>query len=113
MQLTKEVIVFSLKRSENISRSPLFEQISASMEGLHIIHSFDQTEHFIDILKVNLDSNRFYYFSGFFLLLNIGFLLNRCRILVVLRTLSVHLFNGSHVCSDFQLDVGVYLCIFG
>uniref|UniRef100_F1KQ57 Multidrug resistance-associated protein 5 n=1 Tax=Ascaris suum TaxID=6253 RepID=F1KQ57_ASCSU len=49
--------ITSLKRSENISRSPLFEQISASMEGLHIIHSFDQTEHFIDILKVNLDSN--------------------------------------------------------
>ncbi|VDM45337.1 unnamed protein product, partial [Toxocara canis] len=49
--------ITSLKRSENVSRSPLFDHIAASMEGLPIIHTFDQTEHFVDTLKTNLDLN--------------------------------------------------------
>ncbi|MFH4974055.1 hypothetical protein AB6A40_000764 [Gnathostoma spinigerum] len=47
----------SLKRAENISRSPLFDWISASMEGLVTIHSFGQTNRFIEALKVKLDHN--------------------------------------------------------
>uniref|UniRef100_A0A915PRN9 Uncharacterized protein n=1 Tax=Setaria digitata TaxID=48799 RepID=A0A915PRN9_9BILA len=50
--------ITSLKRSENISRSPLFDHISASMEGIHTIHSLGQTDDFIDTLKNQLDLNR-------------------------------------------------------
>ncbi|CAI4226961.1 unnamed protein product [Auanema sp. JU1783] len=47
----------SLKRSENISRSPLFDHITTSLEGLHCIHSYGQTSHFLETLKKRLDAN--------------------------------------------------------
>lgn len=50
--------ICSLKRSENISRSPLFDHITSSMDGLQTIHALGQTEHFIETLKTNLDFNR-------------------------------------------------------
>ncbi|KAM3727270.1 Multidrug resistance-associated protein [Dirofilaria immitis] len=49
--------ITSFKRFENISRSPLFDHISASMEGIQTIHSLGQSEEFIEILKNKLDLN--------------------------------------------------------
>lgn len=50
---------YSLKRSENVSRSPLFDHISASVEGIQTIHSLGQTDGFIETLKEKLDVNRY------------------------------------------------------
>ncbi|CAJ0935342.1 unnamed protein product, partial [Mesorhabditis belari] len=47
----------SLKRSENISRSPLFDHITASIEGISVIHSYGQTNRFLETLKQRLDAN--------------------------------------------------------
>ncbi|VDD93650.1 unnamed protein product [Enterobius vermicularis] len=49
--------ITSLKRIENVSRSPLFDHITASMEGLYTIHSLGQINRFVDTLKTNLDAN--------------------------------------------------------
>ncbi|CAG9533665.1 unnamed protein product [Cercopithifilaria johnstoni] len=49
--------ITSLKRFENISRSPLFDHISESMEGIQTIHSLGQTDDFIETLKNKLDLN--------------------------------------------------------
>ncbi|VBB26660.1 unnamed protein product [Acanthocheilonema viteae] len=49
--------ITSFKRFENISRSPLFDHISASMEGIQTIHSLGQTDDFIETLKSKLDLN--------------------------------------------------------
>ena len=51
------MIILSLKRSENISRSPLYDHITATIEGLACIHSFGQTGRFTEILKHKLDAN--------------------------------------------------------
>ncbi|EYC42852.1 hypothetical protein Y032_0515g2785 [Ancylostoma ceylanicum] len=47
----------SLKRSENISRSPLFDHITATIEGLACIHSYGQSARFLEALKQRLDAN--------------------------------------------------------
>uniref|UniRef100_A0A914WGG6 Uncharacterized protein n=1 Tax=Plectus sambesii TaxID=2011161 RepID=A0A914WGG6_9BILA len=47
----------SLKRSENVSRSPLFDHISATLDGLSSIHAYNQTDRFLETLKVYLDAN--------------------------------------------------------
>ncbi|WKY15179.1 hypothetical protein Q1695_000569 [Nippostrongylus brasiliensis] len=47
----------SLKRSENISRSPLFDHITTTVEGLACIHSYGQTMRFLETLKQRLDAN--------------------------------------------------------
>ncbi|KAJ1347867.1 Multidrug resistance-associated protein 5 [Parelaphostrongylus tenuis] len=47
----------SLKRSENISRSPLFDHITTTVEGLTCIHSYGQTARFMETLKHCLDAN--------------------------------------------------------
>ncbi|PIO67444.1 ABC transporter, ATP-binding protein [Teladorsagia circumcincta] len=47
----------SLKRSENISRSPLFDHITTTIEGLACIHSYGQTVRFLETLKHRLDAN--------------------------------------------------------
>uniref|UniRef100_A0A8R1TR26 Uncharacterized protein n=1 Tax=Onchocerca volvulus TaxID=6282 RepID=A0A8R1TR26_ONCVO len=49
--------ITSFKRFENVSRSPLFDHISASMEGIQTIHSLGQTDEFIETLKNKLDLN--------------------------------------------------------
>uniref|UniRef100_A0A1I7Y2B1 Multidrug resistance-associated protein lethal(2)03659 n=1 Tax=Steinernema glaseri TaxID=37863 RepID=A0A1I7Y2B1_9BILA len=46
-----------LKRSENISRSPLFDHISSTMEGLVTINAYGQSDRFLDTLKTRLDEN--------------------------------------------------------
>lgn len=48
---------FSLKRTENLSRSPLFEQISLTLDGLTTIHSYSQSNRYLDSLKTKLDEN--------------------------------------------------------
>uniref|UniRef100_A0A0R3PT96 ABC transmembrane type-1 domain-containing protein n=1 Tax=Angiostrongylus costaricensis TaxID=334426 RepID=A0A0R3PT96_ANGCS len=47
----------SLKRSENISRSPLFDHITTTIEGLACIHSYGQATRFMETLKHYLDAN--------------------------------------------------------
>lgn len=47
----------SLKRAENISRSPLFDHITTSIEGLTVIHSYGQTSNYLETLKNRLDTN--------------------------------------------------------
>ncbi|KJH46653.1 ABC transporter, ATP-binding protein, partial [Dictyocaulus viviparus] len=47
----------SLKRSENVSRSPLFDHITISMEGLACIHTYGQTARFMETFKHFLDAN--------------------------------------------------------
>ncbi|GMT32386.1 hypothetical protein PFISCL1PPCAC_23683, partial [Pristionchus fissidentatus] len=46
-----------MKRSENISRSPLFAHVTTSLEGIQVIHSHDQSIRFLDGMKRRLDSN--------------------------------------------------------
>uniref|UniRef100_A0A8R1YJA7 ABC transporter ATP-binding protein n=1 Tax=Pristionchus pacificus TaxID=54126 RepID=A0A8R1YJA7_PRIPA len=46
-----------MKRSENISRSPLFAHVTTSLEGIQVIHSHDQSIRFLDNMKRRLDSN--------------------------------------------------------
>uniref|UniRef100_A0AC35TVU9 ABC transmembrane type-1 domain-containing protein n=1 Tax=Rhabditophanes sp. KR3021 TaxID=114890 RepID=A0AC35TVU9_9BILA len=47
----------SLKRTENLSRSPLFEHITASMEGIYTINAFHQKENFINKFNKKMDEN--------------------------------------------------------
>ncbi|TKR81617.1 hypothetical protein L596_015460 [Steinernema carpocapsae] len=46
-----------LKRSENNSRSPLFDHISSTMDGLVTINAYGQSDRFLDTLKTRLDEN--------------------------------------------------------
>uniref|UniRef100_A0A914Z986 Uncharacterized protein n=1 Tax=Panagrolaimus superbus TaxID=310955 RepID=A0A914Z986_9BILA len=47
----------SLKRTENILRSPLFSHVSSSLEGAVTIHSYSQTARFITDFKSMLDEH--------------------------------------------------------
>lgn len=47
----------SLKRIENITRSPVYEHISSSLDSITTIHAFSQTQKFADKLKDLLDEN--------------------------------------------------------
>uniref|UniRef100_A0A0N4ZVZ5 ABC transmembrane type-1 domain-containing protein n=1 Tax=Parastrongyloides trichosuri TaxID=131310 RepID=A0A0N4ZVZ5_PARTI len=47
----------SLKRTENLSRSPLFEHITASVEGFTTIKSYNQIENFIKQFNHKFDEN--------------------------------------------------------
>ncbi|CAB3400010.1 unnamed protein product [Caenorhabditis bovis] len=47
----------NLKRSEHISRSPLFDHVTTSLEGIASIHSLHQTGRYMDNLKKHLDAN--------------------------------------------------------
>ena len=47
----------SLKRTENITRSPLFDHITVSLDGLSTIHAFSQSQRFFDAFKSKLDEN--------------------------------------------------------
>lgn len=47
----------NLKRSEHISRSPLYDHVSASLEGITTIHTFQQSNRFLEVLKKHLDCN--------------------------------------------------------
>ncbi|KAI6191326.1 ABC transporter, ATP-binding protein [Aphelenchoides bicaudatus] len=47
----------SLKRTENISRSPLFDHVTTSLDGLSTIHAFGQNQRFFDAFKNRLDEN--------------------------------------------------------
>ncbi|CAD5234455.1 unnamed protein product [Bursaphelenchus xylophilus] len=47
----------SLKRTENITRSPVFDHVSSSLEGLSTVHSYAQHQRFIDNFKMKLDDN--------------------------------------------------------
>lgn len=57
VKFKKYFFYYSLKRTENISRSPIFNQLNFSLEGLTTIHSFSQTASYIDLLKTRLDEN--------------------------------------------------------
>ncbi|KAH7719899.1 multidrug Resistance Protein family member (mrp-5) [Aphelenchoides avenae] len=46
-----------LKRTENLSRSPLFDHVSSSLDGITTIHSFGQGNRFLDGFKAKLDEH--------------------------------------------------------
>ncbi|KAL3072338.1 hypothetical protein niasHT_034538 [Heterodera trifolii] len=46
-----------LKRVENVTRSPVFEHLTTSLDALPTIHAFGQTQRFVDQLKQHLDEN--------------------------------------------------------
>ncbi|CAI5454862.1 unnamed protein product [Caenorhabditis angaria] len=47
----------NLKRSEHLSRSPLFDHVTTSLEGIASIHTMNQTQRFLEQLKKHLDAN--------------------------------------------------------
>ena len=60
--------VRELKRLDNISRSPVFSHISASVQGLSTLHAYGKTEEFSEIFEALLDKNTlpfFIYYSSF------------------------------------------------
>lgn len=60
--------VRELKRLDNISRSPVFSHISASVQGLSTLHAYGKTEEFSEIFEALLDKNTlpfFMYYSSF------------------------------------------------
>lgn len=57
MTFIEILLCLSLKRTENISRSPLFEHVNFSLDGLTTIHAYGQTQRYVDTLKVHLDEN--------------------------------------------------------
>uniref|UniRef100_A0A914KLI9 Uncharacterized protein n=1 Tax=Meloidogyne incognita TaxID=6306 RepID=A0A914KLI9_MELIC len=57
----------SLKRIENVTRSPLYEHITSSLEALPTLHAYGQTDKFVEQLKLRLDENTgalFLYYSA-------------------------------------------------
>ncbi|KAL7069858.1 hypothetical protein ACQ4LE_010986 [Meloidogyne hapla] len=57
----------SLKRIENVTRSPLYEHITSSLEALPTLHAFGQSDKFVEQLKSRLDENTgalFLYYSA-------------------------------------------------
>ncbi|CAD5229343.1 unnamed protein product [Bursaphelenchus okinawaensis] len=46
-----------LKRSENVSRSPVFDHVTSSLEGLSTVHSYSQNQRFVENFKTKLDDN--------------------------------------------------------
>uniref|UniRef100_A0A158R5R5 ABC transmembrane type-1 domain-containing protein n=1 Tax=Syphacia muris TaxID=451379 RepID=A0A158R5R5_9BILA len=49
--------ITNLKRVENVSRSPLFDRVNISLDGIRVIHSFNQTDRFLELVKKDLDGN--------------------------------------------------------
>ncbi|KAI6243900.1 ABC transporter, ATP-binding protein [Aphelenchoides fujianensis] len=47
----------SLKRTENVSRSPVFDHVTSSLDGLATVHAFGQNERFVEAFKSKLDEN--------------------------------------------------------
>ncbi|GCC24840.1 ATP-binding cassette sub-family C member 12 isoform X1 [Chiloscyllium punctatum] len=78
-----------LKRIENVSRSPWFSHITASIQGRSTIHAYNKTDDFIERFKDLSDKN-----SSHFLLFNCSmrWLAVRIDILTALMTLTVALF---------------------
>ncbi|XP_048402987.1 ATP-binding cassette sub-family C member 12 isoform X2 [Stegostoma tigrinum] len=78
-----------LKRIENVSRSPWFSHITASIQGISTIHAYNKTDDFIEKFKDLSDKN-----SSHFLLFNCSmrWLALRIDILTAIMTLTVALF---------------------
>ncbi|XP_048461942.1 ATP-binding cassette sub-family C member 12 [Rhincodon typus] len=78
-----------LKRIENVSRSPWFSHITASIQGISTIHAYNKTDDFIEKFKDLSDKN-----SSHFLLFNCSmrWLAVRIDILTAIMTLTVALF---------------------
>ena len=51
----------SLKRIENVTRSPLYEHITSSLEALPTLHAYGQSDKFVEQLKLRLDENTFVF----------------------------------------------------
>ncbi|CAB3994524.1 multidrug resistance-associated 5 isoform X1 [Paramuricea clavata] len=54
--------VRELKRLDNISRSPIFSHISASVQGLSTLHAYGKTEEFVEKFEKLLDGNTLPFF---------------------------------------------------
>jgi ABC-type multidrug transport system fused ATPase/permease subunit len=51
-----------LKRLDNISRSPVFSHLSASVQGLSTLHAYGKTGEFVEIFETLLDKNTLAFF---------------------------------------------------
>jgi ABC-type multidrug transport system fused ATPase/permease subunit len=51
-----------LKRLDNISRSPVFSHLSASVQGLSTLHAYGKTGKFVEIFETLLDKNTLAFF---------------------------------------------------
>ncbi|CAB4004432.1 multidrug resistance-associated 5 [Paramuricea clavata] len=54
--------VRELKRLDNITRSPIFSHISASVQGLSTLHAYGKTEEFVEKFEKLLDGNTLPFF---------------------------------------------------
>ncbi|KAI8481948.1 Multidrug resistance-associated protein 5 [Branchiostoma belcheri] len=50
-------VIRELKRFDNIMRSPWFSHVTASIQGLHTIHAYQQEKEFLDTFVTLLDKN--------------------------------------------------------
>ena len=51
------MVQVQLKRLDNVSRSPLFSHLTATLQGLATIHAFDKGQDFISEFHLRLDRN--------------------------------------------------------
>uniref|UniRef100_A0A4W3JQM5 ATP-binding cassette sub-family C member 5 n=1 Tax=Callorhinchus milii TaxID=7868 RepID=A0A4W3JQM5_CALMI len=83
------LIVIELKRMENISRSPCFSHITASIQGLSTIHAYNKIDEFIEKFKYLNDRNTNHFFLFH---CSMRWLSARTDIFTVFITLTVALF---------------------
>lgn len=62
LNITFRRSVRELKRLDNISRSPIFSHISASVQGLSTLHAYGKTEEFSQQFEKLLDKNTLPFF---------------------------------------------------
>uniref|UniRef100_V9K892 ATP-binding cassette sub-family C member 5 n=1 Tax=Callorhinchus milii TaxID=7868 RepID=V9K892_CALMI len=87
--MTAQQAIRELKRMENISRSPCFSHITASIQGLSTIHAYNKIDEFIEKFKYLNDRNTNHFFLFH---CSMRWLSARTDIFTVFITLTVALF---------------------